>query len=110
VPLKVSIFAWRLLQDRLPTKSNMLNRGIISRRQVFARQVVVMWRMHNIYFFHEVLSAPVASGALVDWHSKDGSSGSPGSFHSIHLRFRWFESATLVSSASLALVCVVGME
>ncbi|MCI01485.1 heat-shock protein, partial [Trifolium medium] len=30
VPLKVSIFAWRLLRDRLPTKSNLVVRGIIS--------------------------------------------------------------------------------
>jgi hypothetical protein len=29
-PLKVSIFAWRLLRDRLPTKENLANRGIIS--------------------------------------------------------------------------------
>jgi len=29
VPSKVSILAWRLLRDRLPTKSNLLNRGII---------------------------------------------------------------------------------
>jgi len=29
VPLKVSILAWRLLRDRLPTKSNLLRRGII---------------------------------------------------------------------------------
>jgi len=30
VPLKVSIFAWRLMKDRLPTKENLANRGIIS--------------------------------------------------------------------------------
>jgi len=30
VPLKVSIFVWRLLHDRLPTKSNLVNRGVIS--------------------------------------------------------------------------------
>ncbi|CAJ2630083.1 unnamed protein product [Trifolium pratense] len=30
VPLKVSILAWRLLRDRLPTKSNLVTRGIIS--------------------------------------------------------------------------------
>ncbi|GAU31515.1 hypothetical protein TSUD_332900 [Trifolium subterraneum] len=30
VPLKVSIFAWRLLRDRLPTKSNLVIRGIIT--------------------------------------------------------------------------------
>ncbi|XP_045810731.1 uncharacterized protein LOC123905140 [Trifolium pratense] len=30
VPLKVSICAWRLLRDRLPTKANLANRGILS--------------------------------------------------------------------------------
>ena len=30
VPQKVYIFAWRLLRDRLPTKENLANRGIIS--------------------------------------------------------------------------------
>ncbi|MCI31917.1 70 kDa peptidyl-prolyl isomerase, partial [Trifolium medium] len=30
VPLKVSVFAWRLLRDRLPTKSNLVARGIIT--------------------------------------------------------------------------------
>jgi hypothetical protein len=29
VPLKVSIFAWRLLRNRLPTKSNLVAKGII---------------------------------------------------------------------------------
>ncbi|GAU26325.1 hypothetical protein TSUD_56230 [Trifolium subterraneum] len=29
-PLKVSIFAWRLLHDRLPTKANLVTRGILS--------------------------------------------------------------------------------
>ncbi|PNX56781.1 70 kDa peptidyl-prolyl isomerase [Trifolium pratense] len=30
VPLKVSIFAWRLLRDRLPTRANMVSRSILS--------------------------------------------------------------------------------
>jgi hypothetical protein len=30
VPLKVSIVAWRLLRDRLPTKANLAKRGIIT--------------------------------------------------------------------------------
>ncbi|XP_024626751.1 uncharacterized protein [Medicago truncatula] len=30
VPLKVSIFAWRLLRDRLPTKNHLFRRGIIN--------------------------------------------------------------------------------
>jgi hypothetical protein len=30
VPLKVSILAWRLLKDRLPTRSNLQRRGILA--------------------------------------------------------------------------------
>ncbi|GAU51222.1 hypothetical protein TSUD_412280 [Trifolium subterraneum] len=30
VPLKVSILAWRLLRDRLPTKANLVTHGILS--------------------------------------------------------------------------------
>jgi len=30
VPLKVSVFAWRLVLDRLPTKSNLVARGVLS--------------------------------------------------------------------------------
>jgi hypothetical protein len=30
VPLKVSIFSWRLLRDRLPTRQNLANRGILA--------------------------------------------------------------------------------
>ncbi|MCI37386.1 cysteine-rich receptor-like protein kinase, partial [Trifolium medium] len=30
VPLKISIFVWRLLRDRLPTKANLVTRGIIA--------------------------------------------------------------------------------
>jgi hypothetical protein len=29
IPLKVSIFAWRLLRNRLPTKANLVARGIL---------------------------------------------------------------------------------
>ncbi|CAJ2679133.1 unnamed protein product [Trifolium pratense] len=30
IPLKVSIFVWRLLRDRLPTKVNLVTRGVLS--------------------------------------------------------------------------------
>jgi hypothetical protein len=30
VPLKVFIFAWRLLRDRLPTKTNLVSRGMLA--------------------------------------------------------------------------------
>jgi hypothetical protein len=35
VPLNESIFAWRLLRDRLPTKTNLLTRGIITPKALF---------------------------------------------------------------------------
>ncbi|MCI08555.1 heat-shock protein, partial [Trifolium medium] len=35
VPLKVSIFAWRQLRDRLPTKTNLVTRGILSQEAHF---------------------------------------------------------------------------
>ena len=46
VPLKVSIFAWRLIRDRLPTKTNLVLRGVLDTE---ACQCVsgcaVRWRM-----------------------------------------------------------------
>jgi len=35
VPLKVSILAWRLLRDRLPTKNNLHTRGIIAEADMY---------------------------------------------------------------------------
>jgi hypothetical protein len=35
VPLKVSILAWRLLRERLPTKANLVTRGVLSPDQHF---------------------------------------------------------------------------
>jgi hypothetical protein len=35
VPLNVSILVWRLLHDRLPTKTNLVARGIISLEVIF---------------------------------------------------------------------------
>ena len=35
VPLKVSVFSWRLLRDRLPTKANLAIRGVILADDIF---------------------------------------------------------------------------
>jgi len=35
VPLKVSVFAWRLLRDQLPTKANLAIRGVILADDIF---------------------------------------------------------------------------
>jgi len=40
VPLKVSIVAWRLLKDRLPTKENL-----VSHKQVPLKVSIVAWRL-----------------------------------------------------------------
>jgi len=34
VPLKVVLFAWRLLRDRLPTKENLYHRGVLDRDSI----------------------------------------------------------------------------
>jgi hypothetical protein len=39
IPLKVSIFAWRLIQNRLPTKVNLFRRGVIHNEA----QLCVSW-------------------------------------------------------------------
>lgn len=49
VPLKVSIMAWRLLRNRLPTKDNLVARGIISHEISCARLVVEALRLLIIY-------------------------------------------------------------
>ncbi|XP_024636555.1 uncharacterized protein [Medicago truncatula] len=35
VPLKVSVFAWRLIRDRLPTKANLAIRGVVPADDIF---------------------------------------------------------------------------
>jgi len=34
VPLKVTVFAWRLIRDRLPTKANLAMRGVITADEI----------------------------------------------------------------------------
>ena len=34
VPLKVVLFAWRLLRDRLPTKENLYHRGVLDKDSI----------------------------------------------------------------------------
>ncbi|GAU40818.1 hypothetical protein TSUD_398020 [Trifolium subterraneum] len=63
VPLKVSIFAWRLLRDRLPTKANLISgssllHGWLWRDRVSSSLIYLMQ-----YFWFSL-----DSGALVDWY------------------------------------------
>jgi len=54
VPLKVSIFAWRLLRDRLPTKINLANRSIITNEA----RLCVVGRGHVEDSTHLFLACP----------------------------------------------------
>ena len=50
VPLKVSIFAWRLIRDRLPTKSNLAYSGILDSEACFCVSGCGLVEMLTIYF------------------------------------------------------------
>jgi len=45
IPLKVVMFAWRLFRDRLPTKDNLLRRGVIHHE---ARLCVTRYRFFGM--------------------------------------------------------------
>jgi hypothetical protein len=64
VPLKVSIFAWRLLRDRLPTKTNLVVRGIITHHLIYVCPVVEVLNQFNTYFSLAALLA--LFGRLLD--------------------------------------------
>jgi len=49
--LKVSILAWRVLRNRLPSKNNLVARSIISTSHNFACPDVEVSRLSNIWFF-----------------------------------------------------------
>jgi hypothetical protein len=53
--LKVSIFAWRLLRNRLPTKANLVTQGIISPDLHYCVTIAVVWSRLNTYFLHAAL-------------------------------------------------------
>lgn len=57
IPLKVSSFTWRLLRDRLPTRSNLLDRGIVTNVDAGSWRVAITWRHLNIYFYHVTFTA-----------------------------------------------------
>jgi len=48
VPSKVSLFAWRLLQDRIPTRSNLVMRHVLQPNDNFVLEGVVSSRRRII--------------------------------------------------------------
>jgi len=51
MPLKVSILAWRMLRDRLPTRLNLLHRGIITDADISCVSGVVMMNLLTTCFY-----------------------------------------------------------
>jgi len=51
VPLKVVVFAWRLFRDRLPTKDNLLRRGVINHDSRMCVAGVTLSNRLIIYFY-----------------------------------------------------------
>jgi hypothetical protein len=58
VPLKVYIFVWRLLRDRLSIKTNLVTRDIITQRLIFVCLVVEVLNQLNTYFSLVAALAP----------------------------------------------------
>jgi hypothetical protein len=54
VPLKVSIFVWRLLKDGLPTKDNLVSRGIMLKQLTCVYPVAAVSNQLSIYSYHAV--------------------------------------------------------
>ena len=51
VPLKVSVFVWRLLRNRLPTKDNLLREGSFIMMILIMWEGAVLWSLLSILFF-----------------------------------------------------------
>lgn len=52
VPLKVSLFVWRFLRNRIPTKDNLAIRGVPLLRTCRVRLSVNVMSLYHIYFFN----------------------------------------------------------
>jgi len=51
VPLKVSLFAWRLLRNRLPTKDNLVRRRVLQHDVTNVLEDAVVRSLLAIYFY-----------------------------------------------------------
>ena len=109
VPLKVSIVAWRLLKDRLPTRSNLHRRGIIP-----VEGDTCVWlrsRGVSVPFVHSLWCIRVVMTAyqVVDWCVWRGAPQLNWSFLPIYTLYRFIKVPQLISPTALAPVCVADM-
>ncbi|GAU23355.1 hypothetical protein TSUD_334020 [Trifolium subterraneum] len=97
VPLKVSILAWRLLRDRLPTKANPISRGILPVEDHFcafgcgavesAQHVFLscsssgsLWSLINSWIGSSLVTAQMLSDHFVQFTISAGGTRARGSF------------------------------
>jgi len=93
VPVNVSIFAWSLLRKRLPTKANLVARGIISQE---AQMCVTGWgevESANHLFFTCSIFGKLLS-LLHDWIGVSGADPFDGVDHFLQFSFLVAGSAT----------------
>jgi hypothetical protein len=97
VPLKVYILAWRLLRDRLPTKSNLADRGITSGHVENVNHMFLscpifgaLWPMVQAWLGVEGVDSHAISDHFVQFIEYAGGLKSRGSlFHLIWLQCVW---------------------
>ncbi|CAI8606443.1 unnamed protein product [Vicia faba] len=66
VPLKVSVLAWRLWQNRIPTKDSLIKRGILEESQSFCPYFCGKEESEEHIFF-ECLIALVTWSEIIRW-------------------------------------------
>jgi Na+-transporting NADH:ubiquinone oxidoreductase subunit NqrD len=54
IPTKVSLFVWRLLRNRLPTRDNLLQKIYFNLIIISAWLVVIVQKQQDIFFYHVV--------------------------------------------------------
>jgi hypothetical protein len=107
VPTKVFIFVWRPLCDRLPTKSNLATRGILS--PDLSLLCDGMWRHWDSSSFIPLVPyfwVSLGVGPILDWLLNNGCRQTIRSFRSVHI-FSWRSSGSAVIFAvCLACLCL----
>jgi hypothetical protein len=110
VPLKVFIFAWRLLRDRLPTKNHLLRRGIINGEAVMCVTGCGMAETASHLFIH-----CATFGSL--WHLIRSWIRMTGvdplnidDHHSVYSLYRSLKGSSIISPTYLVTLCLVGLE
>jgi len=84
VPLKVSILAWRLLRNRLPTKDNLVTRDIISQdSQMCMTGCGGLEMAHHLFISYPCVRPPLKLGYVLDGHLISRSRLSSGSYCSV---------------------------